>query len=275
MRSSSQDRTTVPRLHALKAPGHVGDDVLLLEQLVALGVGGHEAVLDAVVDHLRVVPRADLAGVDEALVARALGPQRVEDRHRLVDPLLVAAAHQAVAVLEAPDAAAHTAVDVADLLLAEQLGVLEVVGEAGVAAVDDEVTGLEQVGELGDGLARRVTGGHHDPHDAGGLEGLDQGRQRAHVGDVGVAVEADHLVARAAQPLAHVAAHLAETDETELHVASLSAGSVGTVGGSRLRPTQRASIRLRGPVWPAGRIGRACGGAVAPAQLAKRTGMST
>ena len=73
------DRAAAPRL---ERAGDVGDDVLLLEQLVALGVGRHEAVLDAVVDHLRVVPGADLAGVDEALLARALGPQRVEDRHR-------------------------------------------------------------------------------------------------------------------------------------------------------------------------------------------------
>ena len=75
----------MPRVHALKAAGHVGDDVLGLEQLVALGVGLHQAVLDAVVDHLRVVAGADLAGVDEALLARTLGAQRVEDRHGLLD----------------------------------------------------------------------------------------------------------------------------------------------------------------------------------------------
>ena len=46
------------------------------EQLVALGVGLHEAVLDAVVDHLREVAGAGRAGVDEA----ALGRQRVEHR---------------------------------------------------------------------------------------------------------------------------------------------------------------------------------------------------
>ncbi len=39
---------------------------LRLEQLVALGVGLHQAVLDAVVDHLGVVAGADPAGVDEA-----------------------------------------------------------------------------------------------------------------------------------------------------------------------------------------------------------------
>ncbi|GAB7103004.1 hypothetical protein JCM4814A_13180 [Streptomyces phaeofaciens JCM 4814] len=37
------------------------------------------------------------------------------------------------------------------------------------------------------------------------------------IGEVRVAVESDDGVAGAADPLAHVAAHLAEADETELH----------------------------------------------------------
>ena len=53
--------------------------------------------------------------------------------------------------------------------------------------------------------------------DARRVERLDHRGHRAHVGDLGVAVVADDLVAGAAQALAHVAAHLPETDETELH----------------------------------------------------------
>jgi hypothetical protein len=37
------------------------------------------------------------------------------------------------------------------------------------------------------------------------------------IGEVRVAVVSEDGVARAADPLAHVAAHLAEADETELH----------------------------------------------------------
>ena len=135
------DRAAAPRL---ERPGHVLDDVLLLEQLVALGVRGHQAVLDAVVHHLRVVPGADLAGVHEALVARALGAQRVEDRHRLLHVGRGAADHQAVAVVQPPDAAGDAAVEVADALGLEQLLVLGVVGELAVAAVDDQVALVEQ-----------------------------------------------------------------------------------------------------------------------------------
>ena len=59
---------------------------------------------------------------------------------------------------------------------------------------------------------------HHDPHDARRLELLDHVGQGARVGDRLVAVVADDLVAGAAEPLAHVAAHLAQTDQTQLHV---------------------------------------------------------
>ncbi|MEH3077984.1 MAG: hypothetical protein PGN11_15175 [Quadrisphaera sp.] len=69
----------------LEGPRDVGDDVLGREQLEALGVGLHEAVLDAVVDHLRVVARAHGAGVDEPLLARPLGAQRVEDGQEALD----------------------------------------------------------------------------------------------------------------------------------------------------------------------------------------------
>ena len=45
--------------------------------------------------------------------------------------------------------------------------------------------------------------------------------EAADVGDVGVAVVADDRVPGVAQPVAHVAAHLAETDETDVHAQSL------------------------------------------------------
>ena len=54
--------------------------------------------------------------------------------------VLVAADHQAVAVVETPDAAGHAAVEVADALARRAASALrDVVGEARVAALDDEV----------------------------------------------------------------------------------------------------------------------------------------
>ena len=53
--------------------------------------------------------------------------------------------------------------------------------------------------------------------DARALELAHQLLEAVDIGDVRVAVVSDDGVAGAADALAHVAAHLAETDETELH----------------------------------------------------------
>ena len=63
-------------------------------------------------------PAPTLAGVDEA--GLALGLERVEGRLHLGDVVVGAAAHQRVAVLQAPDAAGDAAVDEADALLGQQ-----------------------------------------------------------------------------------------------------------------------------------------------------------
>src|SRR6185503_20492662 len=90
------------------------------QDMEALGIGLHQAVLDAVVDHLDEAARAARPAVEIAVlnariaplaagrgrdVARA-GRERAEDRVEVLDRVLIAADHQAVAALEAPDAAA-------------------------------------------------------------------------------------------------------------------------------------------------------------------------
>ena len=84
----------------------------------------------------------------------------------------LAADHQAVAVLEAPHAAAGAGVDEADALLG-QLGAACALEsrEVRVAAVDDHVALGQQAGELVDDVARSASpDGHHHPHrPAGGV----------------------------------------------------------------------------------------------------------
>ena len=71
-----------------------------------------------------------------------------------LDRVVVAADHQAVAALEAEDAAAGADVDVVDALLAQLRGPADVVAVVGVAAVDDDVALVQQRGDLVDDPAR-------------------------------------------------------------------------------------------------------------------------
>jgi hypothetical protein len=142
----------------------------------------HQAVLDAVVHHLRVVTGAVSAGVDEPEVAGRL--ERVEDRLDLLDVGRFAADHQRVPVLATPDAAGHAAVDVADALGAQPLGPRLVVVELRVPTVDDDVAGRQQRTDLVDQALGRGHR-HHDPHDARRIRQLvDHLGQAADVGDL-------------------------------------------------------------------------------------------
>lgn len=160
-------------------------------------------------------PAPTFAGVHGAELT--FGLEGVEDRLDPCHVVLRAAVHERVAVLEAPHAAGDTAVDEADALGRQLRGVLLVVGPAGVAAVDHDVADREQLRELVDGGLRRRTRRDHHPHDAGGLQAVHKFPQAVDIGEVRVAVVSDDGVACAADALAHVAAHLAETDETKLH----------------------------------------------------------
>ena len=106
-------------------------DIGVLQDVETFGIGLHQAIFDAVVDHLDEMPGADRAGVEIALldagvaslpplgarnVAEA-GRKRGEDRVEAFDHLLVAADHHAVAALDAPDAAGGADVDVMDAAL--------------------------------------------------------------------------------------------------------------------------------------------------------------
>ena len=108
-----------------------GVDVKLAgaQQLEALGVGLHHPVLDAVVDHLGEVAGAHRPAVHEP----SLGGEGVEDRLHDGHLLRLAADHEAEALLQAPDAAAHAGVDEEDPPLGQQLAPADGVVEVGVA----------------------------------------------------------------------------------------------------------------------------------------------
>ena len=147
------------------------------QQLVALGVGLHQPVLDAVVDHLGEVPGAGRAGVGEPALGRhgrdrtAAGPRPRARRRRRPSgssprcgPTPRRWCRRRRSRCLAPPArrpGAHR------------------VTPAGVAAVHHDIAGPEQAGQLGDHSLGGLAGGHHHPHHPGGVEPVHQLGQQA------------------------------------------------------------------------------------------------
>ena len=167
-------------------------------------------------------PAPDRSGVDETPLTRRL--ERVEDRLDGGHRVGLAADHQGVALGQAPHPAGHPGVDVVDALLRSHRGVRLVVGVAGVAAVDDDVAGASSSPSRS---ATVALVGSPDGTITQTARGADKARRPVPPSEfdgpcrLRIPVEPDHLVAGAAQPLGHVAAHLAQPDEPDLHDKSL------------------------------------------------------
>ena len=166
-------------------------DVRVFQDVEPFRVRGHEAVLDPVVHHLDEVAGAIRPAVEVALLRGALrllasrrprdvalpGASRLEDRVEPRHDVRLAADHHAVAALEAPDAAARPDVDVVDALRRQLLGAPDVVDVVRVAAVDQDVSLLEERQEVGDRLVGDGRG-DHQPDDARLRELLDEVGER-------------------------------------------------------------------------------------------------
>ena len=203
-----------------------------MHDLEALGVGLHQAVLDAVVHHLHEMPCTRRAAVQPAVGRSEILERGREVRDRLVGP----ADHQAVADLVAPDAAGGAGVDEHDAALGQRGRAALAVGEARVAAVDEDVALAQQARELVDRLLGDVPRRHHHPHGAATLAEVrdelgERGRRRAALARERRArplraVPRVHLVTGVEQPVGHAGAHAPESDERDLHVLILSVRDV-------------------------------------------------
>ena len=123
------------------------------QDVEAFGVRLHQAVLDAVVDHLDEVAGAGRTAMQVATRggarlafasgrrrnARLARCERRENRLEARDRFGRAAHHQAVAALGSPHAAARARVDVVDALRRQRARAADIVFEPGVAAIDDRV----------------------------------------------------------------------------------------------------------------------------------------
>src|SRR5260370_4277636 len=96
-----------------------GVDIGILQDVKTFGIGLHQAIFDAVMNHLDEVPGADRAGVDVALLdpgiaslapagARNVADARRQYREDRIEPIhhrLIAADHHAIAAVATPDPA--------------------------------------------------------------------------------------------------------------------------------------------------------------------------
>src|SRR5450432_3540250 len=133
-------------------------DIGILQDVETLGIGLHQAIFNAVMDHLDEMPGADGAWMDVTLLdagVAALAARRArdvadprrqtgEDRIEPVDHRLVAADHHAIAALDAPDAARGADIDIVDAAFLQRRAAADVVLPEAVAAVDDDIAGLHQ-----------------------------------------------------------------------------------------------------------------------------------
>src|SRR5581483_6986638 len=115
-------------------------DIGILQDVETFGIGLHQAIFDAVVDHLDEVSGADRAGMDVALLDSGVaafamlraryvagaGRKRLEDRIEPVDDGLLAADHHAIAALDAPDAARGADVEIMDATRLQRLAAADV-----------------------------------------------------------------------------------------------------------------------------------------------------
>ncbi len=88
-----------------------------------------------------------------------------ENRFQVLDHGGGAADHQAVASFQTPDTAAGANVDILNSLRRELFTATDVVDVVGIAAIDQNVAGLQVRRNLGDGLVHHG-GGNHQPDGA-------------------------------------------------------------------------------------------------------------
>src|SRR5271167_1361508 len=159
----------------------------MLQDVQAFGVSSHEAVFDAVVDHLHEMAgarraamevalfgsSADLFAARSAIDISAARRKRFENGVEVFHDIQFAANHLAVTTLEAPDAAAGPNVTIMNALAGEFTSAANIVDVVGISAVDDDVADFKLASEFVErGVHDRCR--NHQPDGAGLLQFLDE-----------------------------------------------------------------------------------------------------
>src|SRR5712692_9879489 len=211
----------------------------MLEDVQALSVGRHQAVLDAVVDHFDEVASAGRAAVQIAflggasyLVAAggainiaAARSECFENRIETSHDVGLAADHLAIAAFEAPNAAAGADVAIVDALGGEFFRTADVIDIVRISAIDHGVSGFEFSRQIAQrGIDDR--GRYHQPNRAGLLEFLDEIIEGSCTGcafafqlldGFRTAIIYNALVTVFLQAPHHVGAHSSQPDHAKLH----------------------------------------------------------
>src|SRR5205807_8436229 len=127
---------------------------------------------DAIVDHFDEMSGAIATGVDVAQFSTwiaaipperarriaAPGRERLEQWIEARDDFLGAANHHAIAALESPDTAAGPDIDIMYGAFLKLFGAPNIVFPESIAAIDNNVAGCKQLGELGDRIFGNLAG---------------------------------------------------------------------------------------------------------------------
>src|SRR6267142_3751038 len=143
----------------------------------------------------------------------------------MADGVVFAANHLAIAALQSPDPAACSDVDIVNAFGGELLGTADVVDVIRVAAIDDDVAGLQLRGEIMQGGIDHASR-NHQPDSARLREFLHEIVERRRTAGpyaaellhgIRAAVVDDAIVPVFLQATHHIGAHSAQADHTELH----------------------------------------------------------
>src|SRR6185437_6299635 len=148
----------------------------VMQDVQALGISRHDAVLDSVVDHLDEMTGSARSAMQISLLGRAVsliatgcsgrgsdpGSKGGEDWLETLDHVWFAANHQTISVFRTPDPAAGPNIDIVDTLRLEFARAANVVDVVGIASVNDGVAGLHAASKFVQSLIDD-SGRHHQP----------------------------------------------------------------------------------------------------------------
>ena len=132
-------------------------DIGMFEDVETLGIGGHQPVFDAVMHHFDEMPCARRAAMQVTLLGRAFavfppghggygphaGCQGLEYGIQPPHWLPIPADHEAVATIQTSHPAAGADIQIMHASLLQFAGPANIVDVIGVAAVDEDIAGLE------------------------------------------------------------------------------------------------------------------------------------